>query len=173
MSWTRTSCAPPAFSGRITSDNVCYTKLLRYAIGLCDGADGDPIATANFPREIRCSELPKYTGDALPVLQASRGLVHVAVRPLKPEDAGGPQLVLVHDMSFVERRSEETRRYLFWFFVALGGAVALITVVIAQLSWRGWVHGLRALLRGESILRPGAVPTDRPAGTDRIPVYLS
>ena len=60
----------------------------------------------------------------------------------------------MHDMSFVERRSEETRRYLFYFFVALGACVALITVVIAQLSWRGWVHGLRALLRGEGILRP-------------------
>jgi len=149
-----------------------FNRMLRddrlYAIGLCDGADGDPIATANFPREIRCSELPKYTGDALPVLQASRGLVHVAVRPLKPEDAGGPQLVLVHDMSFVERRSEETRRYLFWFFVALGGAVALITVVIAQLSWRGWVQGLRALLRGESILRPASTtaPELRPIARD-------
>ena len=57
-------------------------------------------------------------------------------------------------MSFIERRSEETRRYLFYFFVALAAIVALITVVIAQLSWRGWVHGLRALLRGEGLLRP-------------------
>ena len=31
-----------------------------------------------------------------------------------------PQLVLVHDMSFVARRSEETRSYLFYFFIALG-----------------------------------------------------
>jgi trehalose 6-phosphate synthase len=49
------------------------------------------------------------------------------------------ELVLVHDMSFIERRSEETRRYLFYFFAALTLSVALITVVIAQLSWRGWV----------------------------------
>ena len=69
-------------------------------------------------------------------------------------EAPGPQLVLVHDMSFVDRRSEETRRYLFYFFIALGLAIALITVIIAQLSWRGWVAGMRALLRGEGILRP-------------------
>ena len=62
-------------------------------------------------------------------------------------------------MSFVARRSEETRRYLFYFFAALSAAIALITVVIAQLSWRGWVQGLRALLRGEGILRPARAST--------------
>ena len=62
-------------------------------------------------------------------------------------------------MSFIERRSEETRRYLFYFFIVLSTAIALITVIIAQLSWRGWVHGLRALLRGEGILRPAIAST--------------
>jgi trehalose 6-phosphate synthase len=61
-------------------------------------------------------------------------------------------------MSFIERRSAETRRYLFYFFAALAASVALITVVIAQLSWRGWVAGLRALLRGEGILRHPPAP---------------
>jgi trehalose 6-phosphate synthase len=76
--------------------------------------------------------------------------------------------VLVHDMSFIERRSEETRRYLFYFFIALAASVALITVVIAQLSWRGWVSGLRALLRGEGILRPSGAtaPELRPISRD-------
>ena len=72
-------------------------------------------------------------------------------------------------MNFVERRSEETRQYLFYFFVALGGCIALITVVIAQLSWRGWVQGLRALLRGEGILRPArftTAPELRPIAAD-------
>ena len=69
-----------------------------------------------------------------------------------------PQLVLVHDMSFADRRSEETRHYLFYFFLALGLAMALITVVIAQLSWRGWIAGMRSLLRGEGILRPAQAP---------------
>ena len=69
----------------------------------------------------------------------------------------------------VERRSEETRRYLFYFFAALTLSVALITVVIAQLSWRGWVQGLRALLHGEGILRPSSssrAPELRPIERD-------
>ena len=47
--------------------------------------------------------------------------------------------------------------------------MALITVVIAQLSWRGWVQGLRALLRGEGLLRPSerpALPELRPIERD-------
>ncbi len=139
-----------------------------YAIGLCIRGRAEPVATANFPRQIGCANLAVYTGGELPVLHSDRGLLHVAVRPLKADDPDGAQLVLVHDMSFVERRSEETRRYLFYFFVALGASVALITVVIAQLSWRGWVQGLRALLRGESILRPAAAtaPELRPIARD-------
>ena len=138
-----------------------------YAIGLCLKGQREPVATPNFPREISCAALD---ADAAPqVLRTTRGPLHVAVQPVDVEAVPGAQLVLVHDMSFVERRSEETRRYLFYFFIALGASIALITVVIAQLSWRGWVQGLRALLRGEGILRPSpanTVPELRPIARD-------
>src|SRR4029078_3575997 len=87
------------------------------------------------------------------LLRSPRGLLHIATRPIDLGVIPEGKIVLVHDMSFVERRSEETRRYLFYFFIALGACVALITVVIAQLAWRGWVSGMRALLRGEGLLR--------------------
>ena len=103
------------------------------------------------------------------MLRSPRGVLHVAVRPIDSGATPDARLVLVHDMSFVERRSEETRRYLFYFFIALGACIALITVVIAQLSWRGWVQGLRALLRGEGLLRPArssTAPELRPIARD-------
>ena len=55
-------------------------------------------------------------------------------------------------MSFVTRRSEETKMYVFYFFMGLAVVISLITVIIAQLSWRGWVTGMRSLLRGEGLL---------------------
>ena len=64
------------------------------------------------------------------------------------------RLVLLHDLSFIERRSQDTRRYLVGLIAALGFVIAVITVAVAQLSWRGWVAGTRALLRGEGLLRP-------------------
>ena len=42
-------------------------------------------------------------------------------------------------------------------------------MVIAQISWRGWVRGLRSLLRGEGLIRPasaGTVPELRPIARD-------
>lgn len=64
------------------------------------------------------------------------------------------RLVLLHDLSFIDRRSQDSRRYLIGLIAALGLAIALITVVVAQLSWRGWVKGARALMRGEGLLTP-------------------
>src|SRR5947207_13357839 len=148
------------FFTRITQDE----RLL--AIGFCP-AQGDPIVTPTFPKEIGCTELERFSAPKGDLLQTSKGPVLVSVRSLVA--AGAPEtsldkpalqaslgrLVLVHDMSFIARRSRETRQYFFLFFVGLGLTVAFITVVIAQLSWRGWVQGLRGLLRGEGL---GALP---------------
>jgi trehalose-6-phosphate synthase len=62
--------------------------------------------------------------------------------------------VLLHDLSFIERRSQDTRNYLIGLITVLGLVIAFITVVVAQLSWRGWVNGTRALMRGEGLLSP-------------------
>lgn len=64
------------------------------------------------------------------------------------------QLVLLHDMSFIERRSQDTRRHLVGLIAGLGLVIAVITVVVAQLSWRGWINGARALMRGEVLFSP-------------------
>jgi alpha,alpha-trehalose-phosphate synthase [UDP-forming] len=64
------------------------------------------------------------------------------------------RLVLLHDLSFIEKRSQDTRHYLVGLIAVLGLAMALITMIVAQLSWRGWVSGVRALLRGEGIISP-------------------
>jgi trehalose-6-phosphate synthase len=64
------------------------------------------------------------------------------------------RLVLVHDLSFIDRRSQDTRRYLIALITVLGLVIAVITMVVAQLSWRGWIDGARALMRGEGILTP-------------------
>jgi len=144
-----------AFFSRMLQDERLY------GIGLCLDPGTERIATANFPRELTCGSLTAYANpdSGGRVLQTPHGPLHVAVRPVDLDGMTSAKLILVHDMSFVARRSEETRRYLFYFFAALSAAIALITVVIAQLSWRGWVQGLRALLHGEGILRPSRAST--------------
>ncbi|MCW5626107.1 MAG: trehalose-6-phosphate synthase, partial [Burkholderiales bacterium] len=82
------------------------------------------------------------------------GSVHVGVHAMNSESRWIGDLVLLHDTSFIERRSQDTRQYLIILISALGVTIAMITVVVAQLSWRGWVSGARALLRGEGLLLP-------------------
>src|SRR5207249_1085054 len=54
---------------------------------------------------------------------------------------------------YVERRSADTKKYVLWLFAGIAAVVALITMVIAEISWRGWVAGLKALMSGETLLR--------------------
>ena len=74
--------------------------------------------------------------------------------PIQTDPVVVGRLVLLHDLSFIEKRSQDTRRYLVGLIALLGLVMALITMVVAQLSWRGWVLGVRALLRGEGIISP-------------------
>src|SRR5688572_13749980 len=157
--------------GRISRYLTRLTQNERiYAVGLCLPDLQQPLSTPEFPEALACNKLQVYTqSENPPLLRTPRGPQHVSVRSLDVPGAPGAQLVLVHDMQFAVGRSEETKRYLFYFFVALGAIVALITVVIAQLSWRGWVQGLRALLRGEGLVRPASaadVPELRPLARD-------
>src|SRR5450631_1534766 len=152
-----------------------FNKLTRderlYAVGLCRRPFvGPPISSTNFPAQLsRCENWVGEAGETSTLVRTAYGTLNVSVRPVAFGDAETAKLVLVHDMNFVDRRNEETRRYLFYFFLALGACVALITVVIAQVSWRGWVSGLRALLRGDGIVRrtgTGTAPELRPIARD-------
>lgn len=133
-----------------------------YAVGYCASSYAVPLASRLMPVDIRCDNLARFEVAGDHVLKSASGLLHVAVKPLESNGAMMGKLVLVHDMSFVERRSEETRRYVFFFFAGLAIVISFITVIIAQLSWRGWVQGMRALLRGEGLLRQPEAKGERP-----------
>jgi trehalose 6-phosphate synthase len=91
---------------------------------------------------------PEFKGMAVAAARAASE----AVALTEPVTVG--RLVLLHDLSFIEKRSQDTRRYLVGLIAVLGMVMALITMIVAQLSWRGWVSGVRALLRGEGIISP-------------------
>lgn len=148
---------------RITEDERVY------AIGFCANRDAKVLATPALPEQLRCATLDRYNAPQGEVLNSPQGPLLVSVRPLVSDSTPQGRLVLVHDMSFVRVRSEETRHYLFYFFIGLSATVSLITVVIAQLSWRGWEQGMRAILRGEGLLRASGVeasPEFRPLARD-------
>jgi trehalose 6-phosphate synthase len=137
-----------------------------YALAYCESASSPPIATKTFPKDLGCGETRRLETLANHLLPREEGLLHVSVKPLPPaEGQAMGDLVLVHDMSFVQRRSEQTKQYVFYFFAAMALVVSLLTVLIAQLSWRGWVRGIQGILRGEGLLRP----IEGPAVTTHVP----
>ena len=125
-----------------------------FAIAYCASPAEAPLATESLPGGVQCAQLEALADSANQYLPGSTGQLLILARPLATEAAPSGKLILIHDVSFMSRRGAETRRYLFYFFVALGLVVSLITVVIAQLSWRGWMHGLRTMARGEGLMRP-------------------
>jgi trehalose 6-phosphate synthase len=140
-----------------------------YAIGFCDSALGQLVSTQAYPQDLACNELDNVTATGSHLLPSEKGPLHVSVHKIEAEGESLGRLVLVHDMSFIQRRTEQTKRYVFFFFIGIGTIVSLITVIIAQLSWRGWVQGMRALLRGEGLLRPAVkinLPELRPLARD-------
>lgn len=144
------------FFNRITRDERLN------AIGYCTSPTGTAVASRSLPSAIHCSELKRWEGAGKNLLTSAKGPLHVAVKPIVSEAEPEGRLILVHDMSFIARRSEETKRYLLYLFMGLA-VVSLVTVIIAQISWRGWMAGMRSLLRGEGLLRQPAVGGERSA----------
>ena len=134
------------FFNNITKDERLY------AIGYCASPAGKELVSRSLPSVIHCANLDRWAGSNGHLLPSAQGPLLVSVLPMTSSAAPEGRLVLVHDMSFITHRSEETKRYLFYFFMGLALVISLITVIVAQLSWRGWMSGVRSLLRGEGLL---------------------
>jgi len=157
--------------GATAKINALFSRALQdqrlYALAFCDESDQLRYHTSSYPPSLSCN-IPVGTEDGHgTVIRLPQGPLHVMQRPIYQDSDRIGSLFLVHDMSFVERRSADTRQYLIALFVLLGFVVSLVTVLIAHLSWRGWVAGTRALLRGEGILQPFH---QQPAGDDLHPL---
>ncbi|MBL8380653.1 MAG: trehalose-6-phosphate synthase [Burkholderiales bacterium] len=125
-----------------------------YALGFCQPSGRLAYRTPAFPDNIDCPS-PATGGPELGkarsrVFTYHGGPLHVVLQPIAVDAQEIGRLAIVHDMSFAQRRSDDTKRFVYIFFVGLAAVVSLITVIIAELSWRGWMAGLRAILTGES-----------------------
>lgn len=147
------------FFNQITQDRRLF------AIGYCSSSAASILASQSLPAEITCANLERWQGPNDHMLTNAQGPLLVSVKPMISHVDPHAQLVVVHDMSFITQRSEETQRYVFYAFLLLGAVISLVTVAIAQLSWRGWMSGVRALMRGDGLVRkPEFGPQSAPPG---------
>jgi len=140
---------------RVQRVHAFLTRVIKderlFALGYCDAFGARLYRTELLPSEVRCPDAPAAAGVAGRLVTHARGSLHVATAPIVLDGAHLGSLLIVHDMSFIERRSADTKRYVVYLFAGIGAVVALITVVIAELSWRGWMAGTTALIRGQGL----------------------
>jgi trehalose 6-phosphate synthase len=120
--------------------------------------------TAQLPAQLTCAAIGKkmaetsaqtaHTSDSR-VVWASvwplpGGDVHVSAVPLVHQDQQPGFLVLVQDLSLIERREAKTRTFLLLVFGLLALGASLVTIVAARLSWRGFRRELLRFIQGES-----------------------
>ena len=119
---------------------------LLLALALCT-PDGQLLQhTDRFPAQLDCAAATTLARQAEPQLALPGGPVHVGVHEVRdlresaaPDAAPLGRLVLLHDLSFIERRSRDTQIYLIALITGLGFVIAVITMAAVQISWRGWM----------------------------------
>jgi trehalose-6-phosphate synthase len=123
-----------------------------YAVGFCDQNDRLLYKTQTYPDTIPCDGTAALKANQTAVMPLFRGAVHVSAVEIQNNNHVLGRLMIVHDMSWIQRRSTDTKWYLFYLFAVIGAVISLVTVLVAHLSWKGWVTGVRSMLRGEGLL---------------------
>ncbi|MBK4738314.1 alpha,alpha-trehalose-phosphate synthase (UDP-forming) [Noviherbaspirillum pedocola] len=132
------------------------------SLAFCDPSGRVVYHTAGYPEALGCppTNFPGTLRQSLQDLPGGR--VHVTEGVVRDGAQYLGKLMLVNDMSYIERRSADARKYVLAVFALIAVVVSLITVFVAHLSWRGWMNAMRILLRGG-----GDAP--RPQGVDEPP----
>ena len=133
------------------------------AVDLC-GPDLKPLAsTPQFPEAFSCARIGPHVHPAPDTWATWRedarmpgGPVRVIAMPLQDGPAALGYIVLVHDLSFAERREDMTRLFLLSSFALLALLAAVLTLAAARLSWNDWSDSLRRLAQGKGTTRPRA-----------------
>ncbi len=148
--------------GRILSNMARDERIMAAAV--CTARMEMLARTPLLPAQITCATVAKRMAESLArtaystepsevwgaVWSLPGGDVHVSAVPLIQGDQVPGYLILVHDLSFVERREAKTRSFMFLAFGLLALGASVVTIVAARLSWRGFRKELRRFIQGES-----------------------
>ena len=125
-----------------------FTRIMQderlYALGFCDLNNHLLYKTQTYPDGVTCESTASLMPDSFTVLKLSRGPLHMVSASIESKGHSVGRLLLLHDMSFIQQRSSDTKWYVFYLFAGLGAVISLVTVLVAHLSWKGWVAGVQA-----------------------------
>lgn len=116
------------------------------ALGLCVD-EKLYVASRNWPKTLTCHAGHVSAAPEFKMETVAHGPALSGTFPLGGGD--GTQhvtLSILHDLSFIERRSLTARLYLGGFLVLLAFVASSVTLLMAQLTLRGWIRSVRHAL---------------------------
>jgi trehalose 6-phosphate synthase/phosphatase len=111
-------------------------------------AAGEPSAASNeWPRLASCP--PETTGDApsMRIHPLLKGTVLEAQFPLSDGTTRLGRLVILHDLSFIDRRSDAIIPFLAGFLILLTIGASAVTILVARFTLKSWVTSAVSNLR--------------------------
>jgi len=132
------------------------------AVTFCSVDGSRSITSERTPQAIPCTAGPPPVKPLFSVLEAPGGDLLVGVFPVRTEQQALGSLAIVHDLSFISKRSATAHFYAAAFLAVIGLVAAVVTLVTARLTLRGWVRKIQGTLRS----RPDDLPQSKtePAG---------
>lgn len=121
-----------------------------HAIIICDAAGRRISQSASAPASVDCR--PASTPTRSQTVSLDGKSFHVARFVAAAGSAAPLSVVLVHDLSFIDRRQVSARDYLIAVVFLISLAVVLIVVGIAWLILKSWIRGLVGDIRRKSFL---------------------
>jgi trehalose 6-phosphate synthase len=139
------------------------------AAAACNGDMTLLTKTPEFPQKFSCKEVGPHVRPPVDALAGTWSVWHqsatlpggsVLISAIPIEDGGHALgfVILVHDLSFLERREAATQRFVLLTFGFLALAASAITIIVARFSWRDWSEEIRRLARGGRPKRPEFQP---------------
>jgi trehalose 6-phosphate synthase/phosphatase len=133
------------------------------AIVLCDDGTNALLATDRTPAEIDCSVRRDIGESGSSIVKLADGSVEVSSFPMGSANGKAITALIVHDLSFIDRRQSSARNYV----LALAGvAASVLALFLGFVFWlliRRWVNELVGDIRGRRFLddarsEPGSRP---------------
>lgn len=114
------------------------------AIGYCDG-DELRYPSRNMPSSFTCDKAARSTSESFSAFGSETGDILVSAFPLTV--AGRPgHLIVLHDLTYSDRRGGEARNYLFLALAGVAFGAAALAAMIAALIMRRWLASIRQAL---------------------------
>jgi trehalose 6-phosphate synthase len=124
------------------------------AVGLC-GADGHLIApTKLMPTAFSCEKVARSDAESFSTFAIAGQRIMVSAFPIV-DNGGKSYLVILHDLSFIDKRSGEARAFIIAVLVGVAVMLAGGGTIFVFVMLRGWMKSLR---RAVEDIRSGAAP---------------